>query len=393
MSKVSEPSKTTHKNYSWVVAYPDGGTRRRKYFKKKEGRGGAEEWYKARRKKLAADGSKHAAVTDAEFDAVKKFRKEIAGLPENVTVGTLSDAVTQYFKTLQIREKSRPLQEVADRLLLEISKRKINGHPISKRHIDDVTSRLNRFTSEYGDRLACDITKEIIEDFLGGNGWGDQTQKNYLNKIKQLFIYAVKIGACDPDSNPTGEIEKIGVAEEEPGVLTPSQLAKLLSTADETALPGIAISFFAGLRRSEVEQLDWSDIDFEDRTVEISARIAKKNKRRLVAMSDNLVEWLLPLKKHEGRVCVSHSRFRTALEKAQEKAGIKDWPHNAGRHSFASYHVAHHRNAALTAAELGHPDSKLLYEHYRKVVGPKEALAYWGIRPVVESEIVKIAAG
>ncbi len=39
---------------------------------------------------------------------------------------------------------------------------------------------------------------------------------------------------------------------------------------------------------------------------------------------------------------------------AAAAAGVATWPHNVMRHSFASYHLALHRDAPLTAHELGH---------------------------------------
>ena len=51
------------------------------------------------------------------------------------------------------------------------------------------------------------------------------------------------------------------------------------------------------------------------------------------------------------------------------------------RHSFASHHLALHRNAALTASELGHHNQQMLFEHYREVVSSDQANAYFGIIP------------
>ena len=62
-------------------------------------------------------------------------------------------------------------------------------------------------------------------------------------------------------------------------------------------------------------------------------------------------------------------------------AGIERWPNNALRHSFASYHLALHQNAATTALQLGHTDSRLLFEHYRELVHPEDAKAFWEITP------------
>ena len=72
-------------------------------------------------------------------------------------------------------------------------------------------------------------------------------------------------------------------------------------------------------------------------------------------------------------------------------AGILKWPDNALRHSFASYHVAHFKDAKALALEMGHTDSGMLFNHYRELVKPKEAERYWNIRPATTEKIVPVA--
>jgi integrase len=106
-------------------------------------------------------------------------------------------------------------------------------------------------------------------------------------------------------------------------------------------------------------------------------------------MQPNLREWLLPLRKHKGNVTPALS-FRESFEQAREAAGISEWPENALRHSFASYHLAHFKNAASTALELGHHDSRVTFAHYRELVKPKDAERYWAILPATTEKIVSI---
>src|SRR5262249_59596050 len=73
--------------------------------------------------------------------------------------------------------------------------------------------------------------------------------------------------------------------------------------------------------------------------------------------------------------------FRQLFEEVRKAAGIDQWPDNALRHSFASYHVAKFRDAKGLALEMGHTDSGMLFNHYRALVRPREAERYWNIRP------------
>jgi integrase len=75
----------------------------------------------------------------------------------------------------------------------------------------------------------------------------------------------------------------------------------------------------------------------------------------------------------------------------ERPAGITEWPDNALRHSFASYHVAHFKDAKALALEMGHTDSGILFNHYRALVKPKEAARYWNIRPLTTKKVVAFA--
>jgi hypothetical protein len=61
--------------------------------------------------------------------------------------------------------------------------------------------------------------------------------------------------------------------------------------------------------------------------------------------------------------------------------GVEDgvWPSNCLRHSFASYHLAHFRDAAKTAFEMGHTSPALLYQTYANCVTRREAEKWWAV--------------
>jgi integrase len=92
-----------------------------------------------------------------------------------------------------------------------------------------------------------------------------------------------------------------------------------------------------------------------------------------------LAKWLTGHAKATGQVAPIN--LRKEMKMAREKAGISDWPNNALRHGFASYHLAKFQDAAALALEMGHTDSDMLFAHYRQLVKPAEAKRYWNIVP------------
>jgi integrase len=77
-----------------------------------------------------------------------------------------------------------------------------------------------------------------------------------------------------------------------------NEAVPLLTTAELDPklelVPVIAIGLFAGLRMSEIKQLDWRNVDFEHRIIDVDETIAKTRQQRNVEMCDLLVAWLTP---------------------------------------------------------------------------------------------------
>jgi hypothetical protein len=65
-------------------------------------------------------------------------------------------------------------------------------------------------------------------------------------------------------------------------------------------------------------------------------------------------------------------------------AQLKTWPFN-GLHSYASYHLAHFKDAARLALEMGRKDTSVIFGDYRELVRADEAAKYWQIEPSLPS--------
>lgn len=61
-------------------------------------------------------------------------------------------------------------------------------------------------------------------------------------------------------------------------------------------------------------------------------------------------------------------------------AAVKN-PGNVLRHSFCSYHVSLHKDAARTAVLLTHRSPAMLYQHYRGRATAADAARYFAIAP------------
>ena len=85
---------------------------------------------------------------------------------------------------------------------------------------------------------------------------------------------------------------------EESGKLSVEDARRLLAASSPEMLPYWAIGLFVGLRPSEIRNLQWKDVDFEDAL--ITVRSTKTGRKRFVKMQPNLTAWLTPHRRHDG---------------------------------------------------------------------------------------------
>lgn len=71
------------------------------------------------------------------------------------------------------------------------------------------------------------------------------------------------------------------------------------------------------------------------------------------------------------------------LDEKQDDWKFK-WKHNALRHSFISYRVAEVKNVAEVALEAGN-SPQMIFQHYRELVRPEAAKAWFGLMPAGKS--------
>src|SRR4029077_19802557 len=101
-----------------------------------------------------------------------------------------------------------------------------------------------------------------IKGWLRSLNVGPVTQNKYRRLVIYLFNVAMQCGYAQ--SNPATGTSKEDEPDGEVGILTVDQARSLLESASPEILPCIAIGLFAGLRRSEIERLDYSALDFND---------------------------------------------------------------------------------------------------------------------------------
>jgi integrase len=267
---------------------------------------------------------------------------------------------------------SKSVSEAITKLL---KAKEANG--MSPRYLKDLRVRLSRFAEDFGERKISDLGAPEIGDWLRALSLAALGQNTYYLRLSLLFSFAIE--QCWVTVSPLSKSMLAKVRDAEPGILSPGQFASLLTNAASRTLPYWALGGFAGIRSAELERLEWSDIDFEHKLIEINPRKAKTASRRLVEICEALLVWLAPYRGSRGPVCPRGLAPRLLADRA--RAGLTHWPSNALRHSYASYFLEMHNDAAKLALQMGHANATMIFNHYRQRVRPEAARAWWSIMP------------
>jgi len=142
-------------------------------------------------------------------------------------------------------------------------------------------------------QLAIDQYK----DFRQKEGVSHRTINAELIVLNMAFRLAVKWGFID--RNPADEVKKIEVSRKEtPRFLSEEECKALLSQCDEYLYPIIFTFLNTGLRKGELENLRWRDVDFERRIIKIVPEpgFVPISAQREVPINQKLLEVLLKQK-------------------------------------------------------------------------------------------------
>ncbi len=238
--------------------------------------------------------------------------------------------------------------------------------------------RLDKFAADFKKPVGT-ISAQEIDAWLRRLEVGTRTRNNYRAEIVALFGFAKECGYLPRDRQTEAALSKRPKSVSEAiEIFTPGEIKTILAAVKPSEVPFVALAAFAGLRTAELQRLDWAEVNFDEKFIEITAKNAKTSQRRIVQMQDNLAAWLLPYRMNRGPVC-PWLKTQTQVQKAAGKAEVK-WKRNALRHSFGSYRLEACKSAPEVALEMGN-SPRMVFANYRKVVTPSAAKEYWAIKP------------
>lgn len=241
------------------------------------------------------------------------------------------------------------------------------------------TARMQVFVDFAGkDHLLKDISGLFIDHFLKAlsekRELSRATLNGYRSCLRVAFNLAVKWGLAE--TNPVkGSTPIRPMPKHPPRFLSDDEVNRLLEAARKSYLyPLIAIGLYAGLRRQELEWLEWRDIDFSQGIIKVlnkAGHSTKTGKFRMVPLAKKLRDMLQGVKRRASWVCpnarggqVQNNTLRN-LQVLYQKADIEGANVHTLRHTFASRLASAGVSIYKISKWLGHSDVKttMIYAH------------------------------
>lgn len=232
------------------------------------------------------------------------------------------------------------------------------------------------FLADFSGRSVASISGKEITLWLNKNYGNPSTRAAVLRTLRPAFSYAVQQELIP--SSPFQRVVKPRVVHRDSiDVFTPEEARRMMDTAPDDCKAAFAILLFAGVRPTELTRLKWGDI--RDGYIHITPSIAKTAQVRNVDIEPTLAAWLTHRGAADSLVCPAN--WKRKNQATRRAAGLSNRADTA-RHSYATYHLATHKDVSALKMNMGHSrGSDVLFAHYRAAATPETAAEYWAILP------------
>lgn len=293
--------------------------------------------------------------------------------------GTIQETVRFWLKSRPTALQAATVEQVVTELL---AARQADGS--CERHIRDLRARLTAFAAAFRCQIQDVSAGDISGSLLAVKGQ-PRTKNNHRKAISNLFSFARLNGYVAKDCKPLDEVPWAKEPVKDVQIFGVDELQKLLPHVPTKFSAYLLIAAFAGLRRSEIERLDWKDVG--PRYIRVRPAGQRTKSTRLVEILPNLQKWLARFRQPEGKV-VPVASVGNQISRLAKKAGVK-WRQNALRHSYGSYRLAVIQDVPRLAYEMGNTP-RIVFRHYRELVTPEDGQAWFSVMPDSYTDTVPV---
>lgn len=280
------------------------------------------------------------------LDAIDHWKK--TGLTIPVESPRIDEAVAQYLAWLE----ASPFRDA------------------TKRHWK---TRMNVFRNSVPNLRVSEVTRKHIDEFLAGRKVSAIGKDTDRRAVSRFFSWTMEHERQWAIANPCARKahEKNLGQRKQPQILTVDQCKALTAAAVKhrkgRLVPYLALCLFGGLRPAEPARIDWTNINLQDREINLPAEAVKTGRKsgsgRVVEICDTLHAWLQRYKGAE----LFPANFWKDLRAIRKAAKIMKWPKDVLRHTAISNHFRKHQSYGKAAEQFGNSEAVIKRDYQARV--------------------------
>ena len=222
-------------------------------------------------------------------------------------------------------------------------------HPVCRKHLSQIATE--DFAHYRDERL------ESIKP---------STLKRQLSPLRNMFELARTEWSLPIRENPLSNLLLKAPHQRRERRLKGGELESLIAATqnvrNKLVLPIILLAVETGMRRSEVLQLEWRDLELKGRSLRLSQ--TKNGDLRLIPLSIRATEILRAVPRMNERIFpMSANAFRLAWERLRARAGLSDLHFHDLRHEAISRFFEMGLSVPEVALISGHRDPRMLFRY------------------------------
>lgn len=179
------------------------------------------------------------------------------------------------------------------------------------------------------------------------------TANRYHAVVRSIFNRAIQWDKYDT-ANPAARVRPFPVINQRLRYLSREEMVRLAQCCDPRIRPIVLCALMTGMRRGEILDLAWDDVDLEHGLLYVvKSKSGKSREIPIVGSLYRLFQELGP--KRAGKVFdVPIITLRRWFSRALEKAGIRGFRFHDLRHTFASHFIMRTNDLPALQRILGH---------------------------------------
>lgn len=262
---------------------------------------------------------------------------------------------------------SKPKKEILFRDLAKLYM-ELYSIPHKKSFVRDEIS-INHINTFMGDWYVSQITPLMIERYKSDRM--RKVSKATVNRemacLKTIFSKGIEWEKID--HNPSAKVKFFKEKGKRLRFFSINEIHQILDTVPNHQKPIVRVALYTGLRRGNILDLKWKDIDFKHHILFVDN--PKGSKALKLPMNPHLIATLKSIGKHPKSPYVfcdrdgkPYKRLEHGFNTALKKLGIKDATFHTLRHTFASHMVMRGHPLKTVATLMGHSTVAMVDEVY-----------------------------